>query len=48
MDCTVVWSPKAIEDVDAIATYIARDYIFYAGAVVSKILAASRSIPNNR
>jgi toxin ParE1/3/4 len=44
MDYTVVWSPEAIEDVDAIATYIARDSVFYAGAVVSKILAASRSI----
>lgn len=45
MDYTVVWSPEAIEDIDAIATYIARDSVFYAGAVVSKILAASRSIP---
>lgn len=45
MDYTVVWSPEAIEDVDAIATYIARDSVFYAGAVVSKVLAASRSIP---
>lgn len=45
MDYTVAWSPEAIEDIDAIATYIARDSVFYAGAVASKILAASRSIP---
>lgn len=45
MDYTVIWSPEAIEDVDAIAMYITRDSVFYAGAVVAKILAVSRSIP---
>ena len=40
-DQIVVWSPEALEDVDAIATYIARDSIFYAGAVVEKMLAAA-------
>lgn len=34
----VVWSPKAVEDVDTIATYIARDSPSYAAAVVQKIL----------
>ncbi|BAP17876.1 type II toxin-antitoxin system RelE/ParE family toxin [cyanobacterium endosymbiont of Epithemia turgida] len=34
----VIWSSKAIEDVDAIATYIARDSPSYAAAVVRKIL----------
>lgn len=34
----VVWSSKAVEDVDAIATYIARDSPSYAAAVVQKIL----------
>ena len=34
----VIWSSKAIEDVDAIATYIARDSPSYAAAVVRQIL----------
>lgn len=38
----VVWSPKAVEDVEAIAAYIARDSPSYAAAVVRKILDISR------
>ena len=34
----VVWSAKAVEDVEAIATYIARDSPFYAAAVVQKLV----------
>ncbi len=34
----VVWSPKAVEDVDAIAAYIARDSPSYAAAVVQKVI----------
>lgn len=34
----VVWSAKAVEDVDAIAIYIARDSPSYAAAVVQKLL----------
>jgi plasmid stabilization system protein ParE len=34
----VVWSPKAIEDVEEIASYIAKDSVAYAAAVVRKIL----------
>ncbi len=44
MAYAVVWSPRAIEDVDAIAAYIARDSPAYASAVVSKILDATRSL----
>ena len=40
----VVWSPEALEDVDAIAAYIARDSIFYAAAVVEKMLAAAADL----
>lgn len=40
----VVWSPEALEDVDAIAAYIARDSIFYAAAVVEKMLATAASL----
>lgn len=38
----VVWSSKAIEDIDAIATYIARDSPSYAAAVVQKIIDTTR------
>lgn len=40
-DQTVVWSPEALEDVDDIADYIARDSAFYAAAVVDKLLKAA-------
>lgn len=38
MDYEVVWSPAALEDVESLAEYIARDSEFYARAVVDKIL----------
>ena len=44
MDLEVKWSPEATEDLESIAEYIARDSEFYASAVVSEILAISRSI----
>ena len=44
MDIEVEWSPEASEDLESIAEYIARDSEFYARAVVSKILEASRNI----
>ncbi|WP_013325019.1 type II toxin-antitoxin system RelE/ParE family toxin [Gloeothece verrucosa] len=40
----VIWSPKAVEDVDAIATYIARDSPSYAAAVVRKIIDLTRQL----
>jgi addiction module RelE/StbE family toxin len=46
MAYSVVWSPHAIEDVDAIAVYIARDSPAYASAVVSKILDSTRNLSN--
>ena len=33
-----MWSPRAIEDVEAIASFIAKDSVAYAAAVVQKIL----------
>jgi addiction module RelE/StbE family toxin len=44
MDYEVAWSPEALDDVDAIAEYIARDSAFYAQAVVAKIIEASRTL----
>jgi len=46
MDTRVSWSPEALDDVDAIATYIAKDSPFYASAVVQKILDTARSLEN--
>jgi plasmid stabilization system protein ParE len=43
-DKAVVWSPEALEDVEAIAAYIARDSRFYAGAVVERILATAAGL----
>jgi addiction module RelE/StbE family toxin len=40
----VVWSPEALEDVEAIAVYIARNSGFYAAAVVEKLLAAASGL----
>lgn len=44
MDRRVVWSPEAIEDVEAIAEYIGRDSAFYARAVATKILETARGV----
>jgi toxin ParE1/3/4 len=40
----VVWSPEAREDLQNISHYIARDSAYYAQAVVTEILAVSRSL----
>ncbi len=45
MDYHVRWSPEALEDIESIAEYIARDSAFYAQAVVAKLLVAARSLP---
>ena len=42
----VVWSPTALEDVDAIASYISRDSISYASAVVSRVVNSTRNLEN--
>jgi toxin ParE1/3/4 len=42
----LVWSPEAIEDMEAIAAYIERDSPWYAKAVVSKLIETAESIPD--
>ena len=44
MDFDVIWSPQVRDDLHDIATYIAKDSPCYASAVVSRILAAGRSL----
>jgi toxin ParE1/3/4 len=40
----VVWSPRAIADVEAIASYIASDSPSYAKAVVRRIVALTQTL----
>lgn len=42
----VEWSPTALDDIEAIATYISRDSVAYAAAVVKKILDSIRTLRN--
>jgi|SRR3989338_1167036 len=44
MGTRVSWSPEALDDVNAIAAYIAKDSQFYASAVVKKILDMAGSL----
>ena len=44
MDYQVSWSPQALDDVDGVAEYIARDSVFYASAVVDKIKETSKTL----
>ena len=44
MAFTVVWSPRAVDDIDAIAAYIAEDSEAYAASVVRVILAKARNL----
>jgi plasmid stabilization system protein ParE len=40
----VVWSPRALADVEAIAAYIASDSPAYASAVVKRIINTTRNL----
>jgi len=42
----LVWSPEAIEDIEAIVAYIERDSLWYAKAVASKIFQIAEAIPH--
>jgi addiction module RelE/StbE family toxin len=44
VDHRVVWSPAALDDLDAIAAYIARDSPRYASAVASKFRESARNL----
>ncbi|ELR98153.1 type II toxin-antitoxin system mRNA interferase toxin, RelE/StbE family [Gloeocapsa sp. PCC 73106] len=43
----IVWSSQAIEDIDAIAIYIARDSPSYAAAIVRKLIDEIRQLKNH-
>ena len=42
----VAWSPRAVEDLEAIAQYISADSAAYANAVVKTILNTARNLSN--
>ena len=44
MDLEVKWSPEAVEDLESIAEFIARDSGYYAWAVVTEILSVSNNV----
>ncbi len=44
MDLEAKWSPEAVEDLESIAGFVARDSEYYARAVVTEILSVSRNV----
>jgi len=44
VDFVTRWSPEAVEDLELIAEYIARDSAYYARSIVTEILSLSRHI----
>ncbi len=43
----VIWAPQAIEDVEAIRTYVARDSAHYADLVVERIVATAARLESH-
>lgn len=41
----LVWSPEAVEDIEAIAAHVERDSPWYARSVASKIIETAETIP---
>jgi addiction module RelE/StbE family toxin len=44
MDYKIIWSPDALEDIEAIGKFIARDSEFYAESTIQKIFEAPQSL----
>ncbi len=42
----VIWSPTALEDIEAIASYISRDSASYASTVVRRVINSTRNLEN--
>ena len=43
----IVWAPQAIEDVQAIRAYVARDSVHYADLLVERIVSAVSRLERN-
>ena len=46
MDYILIWSPDALDDIEAIGNYISRDSEFYAESTVLKIYESPQSLVN--
>ncbi len=46
MDYKLIWSPDALDDIEAIGDYISRDSEFYAESTVLKIFEAPQNLVN--
>lgn len=44
---SIRWSPEAVEDLESIANYIARDSELYAKEVISKVVDTANLLPEN-
>jgi len=44
MACEIIWSPEALDDVEAIGEYIAKGSEFYAESTVNRIYEATLSL----
>jgi toxin ParE1/3/4 len=44
----VVWSPRAVDDVQSIATYIAEDSFAYARSVAQKIVVTIAAVVHGK
>ena len=44
MDYKIIWSPEALNDIEAIGEYIARDSEFYAHSTIQKIFEAPQPL----
>ncbi|TRW95141.1 type II toxin-antitoxin system RelE/ParE family toxin [Candidatus Methylobacter oryzae] len=47
MDYKVNWSPEAIEDLQSVADYIAKDSRVYAQSVIAKVFEVSKSLASH-
>ena len=46
MDCKLIWSPDALDDIEAIGNYISRDSEIYAESTVLKIYEGPQNLVN--
>lgn len=40
----VIWAPSALEDIDAIAAYIARDSVYHASLFIDRLFEAADNL----
>ena len=46
MAASLVWSPEAVGDVQAIAAFVERDSPWYARSVVARLIETAETIPD--